>query len=76
MVWYFHLIKNFPQLVVIHTVKGFSIPLAGRNYILIFDLFSQKLVFPFYKHVKEEIFNYLPVTDTQKTLLLLIKRHI
>ena len=24
-VWYFHLIKNFPQFVVIHTVKGFSI---------------------------------------------------
>ena len=25
VVWYSHLIKNFPQLVVIHTVKGFSI---------------------------------------------------
>ena len=25
MVWYFHLFKNFPQFVVIHTVKGFSI---------------------------------------------------
>ena len=25
MVWYSHLLKNFPQLVVIHTVKGFSI---------------------------------------------------
>ena len=25
MVWYFHLIKNFPQFVVIHTVKGFGI---------------------------------------------------
>ena len=25
MVWYFHLLKNFPQFVVIHTVKGFSI---------------------------------------------------
>ena len=24
MVWYFHLFKNFPQFVVIHTVKGFS----------------------------------------------------
>ena len=23
MVWYFHLLKNFPQFVVIHTVKGF-----------------------------------------------------
>ena len=25
MVWYSHLFKNFPQCVVIHTVKGFGI---------------------------------------------------
>ena len=25
MVWYSHLFKNFPQFIVIHTVKGFSI---------------------------------------------------
>ena len=25
MVWYSHLVKNFPQFVVIYTVKGFSI---------------------------------------------------
>ena len=25
MAWYSHLLKNFPQFVVIHTVKGFSI---------------------------------------------------
>ena len=25
MVWYPHLLKNFPQCVVIHTVKGFSV---------------------------------------------------
>ena len=25
MVWYSHLLKNFPQAVVIHTVKGFGI---------------------------------------------------
>ena len=24
VVWYSHLLKNFPQFVVIHTVKGFS----------------------------------------------------
>ena len=24
MIWYSHLFKNFPQFVVIHTVKGFS----------------------------------------------------
>ena len=25
MVWYAHLLKNFPQFVVVHTVKGFGI---------------------------------------------------
>ena len=25
MVWYSHLLKNFPQFVVIHTVEGFGI---------------------------------------------------
>ena len=25
MVWYIHLMKKFPQFVVIHTVKGFGI---------------------------------------------------
>ena len=25
MIWYSHLLKNFPQFVVIHPVKGFSI---------------------------------------------------
>ena len=24
MVWYFHLFQNFPQFVVVHTVKGFG----------------------------------------------------
>ena len=24
MVWYSHLLKNFPQCVIIHTVKGFG----------------------------------------------------
>ena len=25
MVWYSHLLKNFPQFIAIHTVKGFGI---------------------------------------------------
>ena len=25
MVWYSHLLKNFPQFIVVHTVKGFGI---------------------------------------------------
>ena len=30
MVWYPHLLKNFPQFVVIHTVKGFGIVNEGE----------------------------------------------
>ena len=29
MVWYSHLFQNFPQFIVIHTVKGF---VAERSY--------------------------------------------
>ena len=25
MVWYYHLFQNFPQFIVIHTIKGFGI---------------------------------------------------
>ena len=25
MVWYYHLFKNFPQVVVIYTIKGFNV---------------------------------------------------
>ena len=25
MAWYSHLFQNFPQIIVIHTVKGFSV---------------------------------------------------
>ena len=25
MIWYSHILKNFPQFVVIHTVKGFGV---------------------------------------------------
>ena len=36
MVWYFHLLKNFPQFVVIHTVKGFGILLFSKAEIDVF----------------------------------------
>ena len=25
MVWYYHIFQNFPEFVVVHTVKGFSV---------------------------------------------------
>ena len=38
MVWYPHLLKNFPQFVVIHTVKGLSI--VNKAEVDIFVEFS------------------------------------
>ena len=39
MVWYSHLLKNFPQFIVIHTVKGFGI--VNKAEIDVFlELFS------------------------------------
>ena len=34
MVWYSYLFKNFPQFVVIHTVKGFSIAMEEVDVFL------------------------------------------
>ena len=30
MVWYSHLFQNFPQFIVIHTVKGFDIVIKAE----------------------------------------------
>ena len=38
MVWYSHLLKNFPQFVVFHTVKGFSI--VNEAEVDVFQEFS------------------------------------
>ena len=35
MTWYSHLFKNFPQLVVVHTVKGFGIVNKAEIVILL-----------------------------------------
>ena len=40
MVWYSHLLKNFPQFVMIHTVKGFSIVTEAEvDVFLVFSYF-------------------------------------
>ena len=39
MVWYYHLLKNFPQFVVIHTVKGFSIVNEADVFLEFFGFF-------------------------------------
>ena len=38
MVWYSHVFKSFPQFVVIHTVKGFSV--ANETEVYVFLEFS------------------------------------
>ena len=39
--WYSHLFKNFPEFVVTHTVKGFSVVSeVGKDAFLIFFAFS------------------------------------
>ena len=35
VVWYSHLLKNFPQLVVIYTVKGFGVINKAEVYVLL-----------------------------------------
>jgi len=35
MVWYSHLLKNFPQFVVIHTIKGFSVVNKAKVYVFL-----------------------------------------
>ena len=40
MVWYSHLFQNFPQFIVIHTVKGFGI--VNKAEI---DIFLELLLF-------------------------------
>ena len=43
VVWYAHLLKNFPQFIVIHTVKGFGI--VNKAEIELIYYFSVKTVF-------------------------------
>ena len=60
MVWYSHLLKNFTQFVVIHTVKGFGIVnkaevgiFSGKLSFFCDSMFVDNLVsgfFVFYKH--------------------------
>ena len=44
VVWYSHLFKNFPQLVVIHTVKGFSVVNEAEDVFLEFSCFFDDLI--------------------------------
>ena len=39
VVWYSHFLKNFPQFIVIHTVKGFGI--SNETLLLLLLLLSR-----------------------------------
>ena len=43
MVWYSHLLENFPQFVVIHTVKGFGIVNKEEDVFLELSCFLDDL---------------------------------
>ena len=49
MVWYAHLFQNFPQFIVIHTVKGFGI--VNKAEILIIS--DVKMIPPFWQKAKK-----------------------
>ena len=74
VVWYLHILKNFPQFVMIHTVKGIEI--VNEREI---DVFL-KLVFPVIQRMLDQIwflvlfqkllfFSQMFVTPLQTTLL-------
>ena len=52
VVWYSHLFKNFPQLVVIHKVKGFNVVNEAEV-----DVF---LEFPYFLYDPTDVGNLIP----------------
>ena len=56
MVWCYHLLKNFPQFVVIHTVKGFKVVNEAEVDV------SLKLSCLFYYSV--DVFNLVSASST------------
>ena len=44
MVWYSHLLQNFPQFIVIHTVKAFGIVNKAELDVFFFFFFWNSLV--------------------------------
>ena len=51
VVWYSHLFKNFPQFVMIHIVKGFSI--VNEAEVEVF------LEFPYFFYDPSDVINFI-----------------
>ena len=56
VVWYSHLLKNFPQFVVIHTVKGFNV--VSETEVNIF------LELPYFLHDPMNVGNLISGSST------------
>ena len=70
MVWYSHLSQNFPQFIVIHTVKGFGI--VNKAEIDVFLELSCFLDDP--AHVANLMSGSPAFSKTSLLLLLLLRR--
>ena len=44
VVWYYHLFKNFPQFVVIYTVKGFGIINKAKNSMVFWNSLAFSMI--------------------------------
>jgi len=60
MVWYSHLFKSFPQFVMIHTVKGFSV--VNETEVDVF------LEFPCFLYDPANVGSLISGSSTIKTL--------
>ena len=58
MVWYPHLLKNFPWFVVIHTVKGFGVVHVAEVDVLVLFFFLE-FSFIFYNPMDVSNITYL-----------------
>ena len=58
MVWYPHLLKNFPWFVVIHTVKGFGVVHEAEVDVLVLFFFLE-FSFIFYNPMDVSNITYL-----------------
>ena len=71
MVWYSSLFKNFPQFVVIHTVKGFSVVNEAEV-----DVFLELLLFLSFSRCWQVDFWFLCLFQIQLKHLEVLSLHI
>ena len=87
VVWYSHLLKNFPQFIVIHTVKGFGIvnkaemdvflELSCMTCLYILEIKSLSAVsFAIFSHSEVCLFTLIIVSFIVQKLLSLIRSHL